>query len=198
MSTYVDAGHRRIIILSCISYNPPAAHLTMFPQSCLGPVMSNYCKEREKKLPVVGHRQGNLKLGQKLEILFLCLLCEPCSYQKHLHNRYHNRYDFKTPVSTHKTTERQVSPWGLQFGSLHFLLYIERIWGVRSSPSIPTATRDIGSRECKAHGWCQESGARFQFLSRNRSLVVGKKGEKERNNEEITHRCGDASQISSI
>lgn len=48
---------------------------------------------KDNILPITGHRESDLKLGQKLEILFLCLWCEPCSYQKHLHNRHDHRYE---------------------------------------------------------------------------------------------------------
>lgn len=40
-------------------------------------------KEVWQKVAVVGHRQGDLKLGQELEILLLRLLCEAGPHQQH-------------------------------------------------------------------------------------------------------------------
>lgn len=135
-------------------------------------------------LPVVGHRESNLKFGKKLEVLLLGLLGEARSYQQHLHDRHHYRKSASS--SPHKTTQKAKkysmffcnlsSPWGPQLGSLHSWPQSERTWGAWSSPGILTATQDTGSREYTGRGWCQGSAAGSRSLSRSWWLdVVAKK-----------------------
>lgn len=63
------------------------------------------CKESasggaESTLPVVGHREGNLKLGQELEVLLLVLLSKTCSYKQLLNPDPNNQHSRENLIKT--------------------------------------------------------------------------------------------------